>query len=152
MEKMWLLGKTEDGQRIYLEDFKWDCGWHWGGGYLKWFSRDAKARHSRTNFDNTFGDRSDTHTGYYEHIKYSVLDDEEVWRLCDLMRQFYFYREAAECAQYGGHMSSTSRAEDEINTDLGRYINEQIEVVIREVRLLLDGTIGRKINMRKVTK
>ena len=152
MVKMWLLGKTADGQKIYLEDFKWVCGWYWGGGCLKWFSRGAKAWHSHTHFDSTFGGRSDTHTGYNEHIKYSVLDDKEVWRLCDLMRQFYCYRDAAECTQYGGQMSLTSRAEDEINTDLGRYINEQIEVVIREVRLLLDGTIGRKINMRKVTK
>ena len=152
MEKMWLLGKTEDGQRIYLEDFKWDCGWYWGGGYLKWYARGAKAWHSHTHFGSTFGDYTDTHTGYNKHIKHSVLNDEEVWRLCDLMRQFYCYREAAECAQYGGHMTSKGRKKEELNKDLGAAINKQIEIVIREVRILLDGTIGRKINMRKVSK
>lgn len=152
MEKMWLLGKTVDGQRIYLDDFRWDCGWYWGGGYLKWYPRGAKQWHSHTHFNSTFGDRSDTHTGFNEIIKYPVLDDKEVWRLCDLMRQFYAYQNAAACAQYGGHMISTLRAEDEINTELGRYINEQIEIVIREVRILLDGTTGRKINMRGASK
>jgi len=36
MSKRWYLGKTKGSrpESIYLYDFTWDCGWHWGGGYV----------------------------------------------------------------------------------------------------------------------
>lgn len=33
-----LLGIRKDGQKVWLSEPKWDCGWYWGFGYLGEYS------------------------------------------------------------------------------------------------------------------
>ena len=175
-KKSWYLGHDES-DRYFLEDFTWDCGWYWGGGYLEVY-RGYKTKSTgpdnqhrmHTHFDShlsTLGDgdwfkvdggkfirsedtRCNWFDGFKKHIPYTVLTDDEIWRLCDLMIQFYAYRRASECFQYGGHYSSKGRTRREIRKPMERECNKQIEkVIIPLVRELLDKTADRPIPNEK---
>ena len=149
MKKEWLLGKTADGERVCLEDFSWDCKWYWGGGYIHIYERGARRWHTHTHFDTYFAGKQDLFTEFNAMIKHSVLNQKQIWRLCDLMVQFYAFRKAAGCFQYGGHYTSDGRTEAEFRLDLAEATNKHIEtVIIKEIRSLLDSTSG-KITTRK---
>jgi hypothetical protein len=143
------------GWPIYLEDFTWECGWYWGGGYVEEPNRpggaitDIRAHYHFDGFgfypdcwDGTThipGARCNLYDGFRARISRTPLSEAEVWRLCDLMKQFYAYKAAAEAFQYGGHMISNGRTEAEIKPDMAAAINRHIEeVIIPEVRKLFD--------------
>ena len=160
-----LLGYTKrhlNGLRepIYLEGFKWDCGWYWGGGYLG-------NRNMHTHFDGCFLETPDIRghslgrfvTPWTKRPEYyktdaewprvvvsngcsiwedinTFLDDvpkhiqENWWRIKDLYKQFYIYKSAAEAFKHGGHCTSSGRKPAEINADHAALINNHIETVI----------------------
>lgn len=146
--KLAYLGKTKASEEnIWLYDFSWDCGWYWGGGYIG-----NKNMHS--HFDSCFLDTVDSrgfHFGVttvpnnncyiWENLDF-FLDNasftaKEWWRMKDLFKQFYAYREAAECFRHGGNCTSDGRNENEINLDMASKINKHIEdVIIPEIRKL----------------
>lgn len=128
------LGIPADGGRAeFLRDFSWDCNWYWGGGYI---GNNSIHHHFKGLAD---GENVDLHTAFNNYFARTQLTDNQVWRLCDLMKQFYAYKEAAECFRLGGHMcSSNERNKEEINNDLAKTINLHIQdVIIPEVRKLL---------------
>lgn len=134
----YFLGKNKDGERYYMEDFSWDCGWYWAGGYIKIYGEYCKNWNTHTHFDN-FGDNS---LNLFDKVKKEIpelnITDDDLWRLCDLMTQFYAHKESAECFQYGGHYTSEGRTKKEINKAMADKINKHIElVIIPEVRKLL---------------
>ena len=170
MSKRWYLGKTKKerygaSEPVYLEDFKWECGWYWSGGYIG-------NRNFHAHFDGAFLDVPDSRghslgrffdpwTILPEYLKkrdvsiirngaslwesLSFFLDEaqynvgEWWRIKDLFKQFYVLKEAAEVFQYGGHMTSEGRSEGEINKKMAGMINKHIEtVLIPEIRRVLD--------------
>jgi len=134
----WLLGKDVNGDNVYLQDFSFDCGWYWGGGYIKVYSKGRWVEHShfsQFNTDYKTERGCDLHTGFLSRIVEPVLSDDEIWRLCDLMNQFYAHQESAECFKCGGHYTSKGRTKKEINMSLNKRINKHIEtVIIPEVR------------------
>ena len=160
-----LLGYTKPkqyGERrpVFLEGFKWDCNWYWGGGYIG--NRDFHA-----HFNGAFLDVPDIRghvlgnfvTPWQELREYQkenkvvlrngaavwedigvFLDDvpphiaANWWRIKDLYKQFYKLQNAAEVFQYGGHCTSEGRTEAEINKELARSINLHIaQVIIPEI-------------------
>ena len=162
MKNRWYLGYTrgDGGRAIYLEDFSWDCGWYWGGGWIT-------GRNFHTHFDGCFLDLIDprghslgafftpwTTIPEYakDHAKIvrngaAVWEDldffldnaqytpEEWWRIKDLFKQFYALKAAAECFQYGGHCSGKGRNPQELNPWLAKAMNKQIEtIIIPEIR------------------
>lgn len=164
MAKKWYLGRLKDNSGgIYLEDFAWECGWYWAGGYIG-------NRNMHTHFDGCFLDRPDSrgHSlgNFYdpwtkppEYVKtFSVitngasvwedlgffLDDaqyskEQWWRIKDLFKQFYAMKAAAEAFRYGGHCTSQERSKEEINPWMAAAINKHIEtVIIPEIRKALN--------------
>ena len=77
--------------------------------------------------------------GFKAHFSETPLTDKQLWRLCDLMKQFYALRESAEVFQYGGHYTNDDRNPLEINKEMADKINEHIKnVIIPEVRKLMD--------------
>jgi len=134
--KKWFIGRFKDGYGpCYLEDFKWDCGWYWAGGYV------GNGR-IHTHVDSLGSDLNGGNANMYDKIKHELKDivmtDKELWRFCDLFAQFYAFKKAAECFQHGGHYTSWGRTEAEINKEQGAVINKHIEtVIIPEVRKLM---------------
>ena len=64
------------------------------------------------------------------------------------MKQFYSYRDSAECFRQGGHYTEKGRTEAEINYGLADTLNAQIAVVIiPAVRDLLKNVDNQKWRM-----
>lgn len=132
---VYLLGTNEYGEPIWLESASWDCGWYWGFGYIEVYTNKnhpEKARDisSHSHFDGLVGFK-DEHNNYIHHLNESprmestVLTDKESWELCDLMKQFYTLREAAEIFHTGNaHLTSCGISNK--NPEMEREINEEI--------------------------
>lgn len=169
-KKKWLLGYTKKNrygtmEPVYLEDFSWDCGWYWGGGYIEnrnfhthfngcFLNTPDSRGHSLGNFFDpwtklpahlTALDVSIIKNGasIWESLDF-FLDDAQYterqwWRIKDLFKQFYALRAAAETFQYGGHCTSDGRNDAEINKDMAAKINDHIRtVIIPEVHKVLN--------------
>jgi hypothetical protein len=131
-KKYYLLGiRKKDNKKVWLEDFSWDCDWYWGGGYIEIFTSNnpetARDIQEHTHFNILF--LENPFYSWIDYFKASTLKEDEIWRLLDLMKQFYVLRDCAEVFQYGGHIS-TERTKEEINLEMAKKINEHIEKVI----------------------
>jgi len=131
--KKWYVG-TSDSGRESLEDFSWDCDWYWGGGYLG----NRNLHHhvdGVTNGENI--NLFDAMKKYFH--KDLALNEDQLWRFCDLFTQFYAYKRAAECFKLGGHYTSKGRNPAEIVPEMNVTINKHLEtVIIPEIRKLMD--------------
>lgn len=140
----------EYNERIYLTGFRWNCEWYWGGGYIE-------SKNMHTHFDSCFLKVPDIRghslgnfctpwnkkEGYieinngcsiWEDLSF-FLDDAQFnskqwWRIKDLYKQFYAYKNAAECFKLGGHCTSNGRNEAEKLPEMNTAINKHIETVI----------------------
>lgn len=122
----------KDGIMEYLYEFQWSCQWYWSGGAI------GSTSFNRHNFCDLGSDTNmyEAFNNYYDHTKLTEL---QVWRLCDLMKQFYSHTESADCFKHGGNYTSVGRNENELNLDLYTTLNNQLkDVVIPEIRLLLN--------------
>jgi hypothetical protein len=99
----WLLGKDVNGMSVYIEDFSWDCCWYWGGGYIEVYENGRHIEHSHfEQFNQTIdGKDSNLFDGFKSRIVESKLTDTQIWKLCDIMYQFYAFRKSAECFHRG---------------------------------------------------
>jgi len=137
------LGQTADGQNVWLQDFKWDCGWYWGGGYLHTFTNNnnptaSKDIDSHYHFDGLGkDDNKNLYDGFKSHIVKTPLTDKEIWHLCDLMAYFYTLRQSAEQVARGGANYSHVEGMPK-HKDLGKQLNEIIasEVIPQVTKLL----------------
>lgn len=135
--KGFLLGVTHDNNYIYMRDFSFDCGWYWAGGYMTNCYKNSRCS-GHYHFDSTYLKGASGIDKVKEQFKWSTLTENEWWRLLDLMKQFYVLKASAEVFQYGGHYTSKGRTPEEINPEMAKMINNQIEqVIIPQVRKLL---------------
>lgn len=134
---VYLLGRNERGELLWLEAPKWDCDWYWGFGYVEVYTgKGGKGRvspskasdiSSHSHFNGlvdfmTEGNKYIAHLNESPRIKETVLSDSESWEICDLMKSFYTLAAAAAIFHTGGSHLSTSavslksrEAEDYIN-------------------------------------
>ena len=148
-KEKWYLGCLKGTkEKIYLEDFSWDCEWYWEGGYIG-----NKSLHC--HFDGCFLDMPDNRghslissedvkklsNSYssWEDLDFFLddvqYDSNEWWRIKDLFKQFYIYKKAAEAFLYGGHCCSDNRNRREIKPGMAKKMNKHIEeVIISEIR------------------
>jgi len=150
--------KNQCGENaVSVTGFSWDCDWYYGGGYIK---APGMHTHFDSCFLNTPDSRGhclghffDPWTVISEYLSKkdvcimkngcAIWEDLEFflndipehiskswWRIKDLYKQYYIYRNAAEAFQYGGHCISDGRSEKEINLDMANKINDHIEFVI----------------------
>jgi len=133
-KKKWFIGVSSYGGREYLEDFSWDCGWYWGGGYLG----NSRLHHHVDGigaYENI--NMFDAFKKYFD--KSLALTDNQLWRFCDLFKQFYAYKQAAECFRHGGHYTSDGRNPEELQPLMADAVNNHIKfVIIPEIRKLMD--------------
>lgn len=130
MVKLLVLGNSsENGNNISLDDFSWDCGWYWGGGYLG-------NRNCHYHVSSYFGkERMNAFDAIKQDFGNSLdMTDAELYRFLELFNQFYKLRDAADVLHHSV-FTEKGKSENEINKALSRQINEQIsEVVIPEIR------------------
>lgn len=116
--KHYLLGINQDGEKVWLEEPSWDCGWYWGFGYLHIYSNNKCPERSRdinlhTHFDSLFLNGSECARDLFKkYFKETVLTDDEIWELVDYMRTFYTLKSVAELFKTG-YSNQTERAKIE---------------------------------------
>lgn len=145
--KHYLLGiRKEDNQKIWLADFEWACDWYWGGGYLHAFTNNNNPTASRDISEHFHWDSSvkDSNKNAFDwfmsYFSESVLTENKVWQLCDLMKSFYTFREVAEIYHTGNsHYTSNTGIDlsDKVQED---RINQEIiaKKIIPAIRNLLE--------------
>lgn len=130
MAKLIVLGNSsENGNNISLDDFSWDCGWYWGGGYLG-------NRNCHYHLSSYFGkNRMNAFDAIKQDFGSSLdMTDAELFRLLELFNQFYKIRDAAEVL-HRSVFTSQGKSEKEINESLSKNLNTQLsDVVIPEIR------------------
>jgi hypothetical protein len=105
--KHYLLGINKDGEYVWLEKESWDCGRYWGFGYLHTFTNNRQPERSRDlsshfHFDSTFLNGPDCcHDMFKNYFTETVLTDDEMWILCDLMMTYYTLKKSAELFKHG---------------------------------------------------
>ena len=119
----YLLGRTYSGQKVWLEKQSWDCDWYWGFGYLHEFSNNEYPEHSRDieahyHFDSTFLKGPECSKDMFKkYFAETVLTDDEIWELCDLMMTFYTLKETAALFKHGYSWQSSRAKIDCIQSD-----------------------------------
>lgn len=121
-------GTCADGENLWLEKHKWDCGWYWAFGYVG-------NKNCHFHFDSLLYIKDGKGS-----IKYTASDlfqsteitDREWWLMRDLFTQAYALKKAAEVYQHGGHqmfkagvtdiIANKERA-DQINADLQKVLD-----------------------------
>lgn len=113
-KKMYLLGKNEDGNNLYLVEASWDCGWYWGFGYVQSFRRgDVEShQHIDTSFmgvqkvwdvdKKAFVETEHIHNIYKApKLVETTFTEKEGWQLSELFTQFYKFKEVARILHSG---------------------------------------------------
>jgi hypothetical protein len=130
-----LLGKIKsdagtyaDGENLWLEKHKWDCGWYWGFGYLG-------NNRCHFHFDSLLyikDGKGDVKYCASDLFESTNISDSDWWIIRDLFVQAYALRKAAEVYQYGGHQTKKAgitdliknkERADQINADLAKLLD-----------------------------
>ena len=105
--KHYLLGINKYGEYVWLEKESWDCDWYWAAGYLHTYTNNenperAKDISMHTHFNCMFLKGPDCCKDMFvNYFKETVLTDNEIWTLCDLMMTYYTLRKTAELFRHG---------------------------------------------------
>lgn len=139
-KKYFLIGVDNDGKKVYLQDFSWDCGWYFGGGYLQSFTNNNRPEQSKDIDSHTHVDSlpKDYNTNLYDamkkHFSVLVLSDNELWQFCDWFKVFYSLRDCAEVMKHGGHYTTTNWIKKpEYSDKLNQMIENEVIPAIRRL-------------------
>jgi len=131
-KNVYLLGVNEHGEKMWLEEAKWDCDWYWGFGYIETYQQNLspeKARDisSHTHWDSAITGKQEKynaekqaflpteyHHKFNDHkeFKATTLTDKEDWTLSELMKTAYILKATAELY----HMGSAHISENPCNS------------------------------------
>lgn len=133
-QNYYLLFVDSEGVKYYLQDFSWDCGWYWGGGYVETFTNNKAPSlsvdiQSHQHFNTMF------FNGNYE--KFLKADTPftlaEKWQILELLKTFYTMREYSDTLYRGGAHFTTNPVKDIIkNEEEYNRINKVIIPAVRE--------------------
>ena len=107
---VYLLGKDKCNKLHWLQQPEFECGWYWGLGYVRSFTNNLSPKDSRDivshqHFDGLFleGSPLKAYSGAFkEFFPETVLTDNEIWMLLELMRSAYTAKKYAEMLYVGG--------------------------------------------------
>lgn len=117
-------GTYADGENLFLEKHKWDCGWYWGFGYIG--NRDC-----HFHFDSLLEGSAKLASELFEKTN---ISDKEWWVIRDLFVQAYALRKAAEVYRYGGHQTSAPGVTDLIkNKEMETRLNADLEITLNKL-------------------
>ena len=133
----YLLGADAYGVHYWIEETKFECGWYYGGGYVETYTNNkhpeiAKDISSHNHFDSMFFNKNKcAFDAFREFFKETPFNDNEIWKICELMKSFYIARNYSDMLHIGGAHYTTNPASEKIKSDLEyKRINE---IVIPEI-------------------
>ena len=135
-KNVYLLGKDEYDDLIWLEHPSWDCSWYWGFGYVERYTNTkdpsrSKDITSHTHIDGEFksGGVIDLNKGLVE-TTYTV---EEGVKLSELFTDFYNYKKLGEQA----HRNSTEKYNNISGILLPEIMNSILQIIYPGAELVL---------------
>lgn len=116
-----------DGEVVYLEKHRWDCGWYWTFGYL--------GNHNcHFHFDSLLyikDGKGGVKYGASALFSETPITDKEWWVIRDLFVQAYALKKAAEVYRYGGNQTTLQGVTDLIRSaDLEARLNKDLFEVL----------------------
>jgi len=132
----YLLGCDKQGINYYLESAKFDCGWYWGLGYVVTYSNNSNPERSRdinshSHFDSMFLNGKNCINSFNELFVKSPFNDNEKYKLWEIMKSLYTLREYSDMLDIGGSHITTNPQKELIKND-AEY-NRINKVVIPEL-------------------
>ena len=122
------LGMDKRGINYYMKDFTWDCGWYWSGGWVESFDNNDNPEKSKdilshAHFDTLiFNDQIMCFYEFNKNFVSSPFDTDEIWELCELMKEFYLLWDYANfCVR--GHCGISRTADYNKNINMQEYEN-----------------------------
>lgn len=116
-KKYYLLGKNEEGKKVWLEEASWDCGWYWGLGYIEIFNKNYTDIMSHQHFDGLFLKNSKFIEGFREIIKNTYLIDHDIWQLLENFKSLYILKNYSDFLHIGGAHYTTNKNRDLIKNE-----------------------------------
>ena len=104
---------SADGEVVYLEKHRWDCGWYWAFGYLG-------NRNCHFHFDSLLYIKDDKGSVKYEAsalFSETPITDKEWWVIRELFVQAYALKKAAGVYRYGGSQTTIQGVTDLIRSE-----------------------------------
>ena len=120
---VYLLGKDKEGTLYWLNEASWDCDWYWGLGYIETYTNNkhpgrSKDINSHQHFDSLFF--NGTNNGFDNFKNYlteTPFNDNEIWRIMEIMKTLYTLREYSETLYRGGSHYTSNPCKDIIKND-----------------------------------
>lgn len=130
----YLLGKNKEGQKVWLEEGHFDCGWYWGIGYVEIFNKNHTDIEVHTHFDSLFfNNEKCCYDLFKEYFSETTLNDNEIWELLENMKALYTLREYSDLLYRGGaHITKNKNKNIIENDEEYRRINNTIIPAILE--------------------
>lgn len=147
----YLLGVDCDGVLYWLEAAQFDCGWYWGGGYVETYTNNkypGKSRdiESHQHFDSLFFNRprKNGFDAFKEFFTDTPFSDDEIWKICELLKAFYTARDYSDMLYTGGAHYTSNPAKDHIQneTEYQRINKDLIPALFKELYSILGGKEG----------
>ena len=158
--KYYLLGTGADGQNLWLEEARFDCGWYWGVGYIESFTNNGAPWNSKdiemhTHFDyqmenqtDEYGRSMNWHDGFKKMCPETPLTDKEIWTVVELMRSLYTMRRYSDMIYRGGSHYTTNplwnQIKDPTEYEYNRINKTLITAVLEKLYKILDGTARKE--------
>ena len=148
-KKVFLIGTDKNGEKCWLEEGTWDCGWYWGFGYIEVYTNQNNPNASsnirlHTHFDGRMGEhKANWFDAFKAEFPKSVLSDDEIWELCDLMQSFYTLKATAELLCRGNSNLTSRGLVEEVSasivnpTEVKRINETAIPAILEAVYKLL---------------
>jgi hypothetical protein len=119
---IYLLGKNEDGEYVWLEEASWDCDWYWGFGYLETYTNNEDPSMSRdinshSHFDGLDKNCNNESYPIPKEFVETTLTKDEWWKMRELMNTFYIMREYSDTINRGGAHQTSNPISDLIKND-----------------------------------
>ena len=120
-------GTFADGEDVFLEKHRWDCGWYWGFGYL--------GNHNcHFHFESLLyikDGKGGVKYGASDLFSETPLTDKEWWVIRDLFVQAYALKKAAEVYRHGGNQTFLQGVTDIVrDASLEVRLNKDLEQVL----------------------
>ena len=130
---IYLLGSDSEGTNYWLEAASWDCDWYWGFGYVETYTNNknpeiARDIVSHQHFDGLFFNKNKNgYDAFNEFFSETPLTNNEIWKLCELMKTYYIMREYSDTLHRGGAHYTTNPCRNILqNNDEYNRINKNV--------------------------
>lgn len=136
---MFMLGKDENGIKLWLQAPSWDCEWYWGFGYIQSMKSNRKPSVAtdidmHCHVDSSLLGKDNAKDGSYcsniydaKMLHETAFDEREGWTLSELFESYYLLKKSAAFFGRGGsHITKNPLEESLKDEKLAARINQEL--------------------------